>query len=218
MFEWLVEIEKPNPDESSYLSSFQMKRFESPLQPTDMSEVAQLFAAFSVIIGSDAMTQIPTPNETSINLINTEIIPHYTNVKGVYNDGVLQRINVRGLKQTSEMIIKNKLKDGIYPVVTDLYRSDDLNLATGRRSLKYFSIRKEDIIPLITRETEKLQHFFQNTFFADTGSIFLSPTGWLLEEKLRESVAIRTFVVFASSLVLVVDEGDNRIVGLDIYA
>lgn len=218
MFEWLVEIEKPNQDESIYPSSLQMKVLESPLEPTDISEVGQLFAAYSVIIGSDAMTQIPTPNETSINLISTEIIPHYTNVKGVYNDGELQRINVRGLKPTSKMIIENKLKDGIYPVVTDLYRSDDLNLATGKRSLKYFSIQKADITPLITRETEKMHHFFQNTFFADTGSVFLSPTGWLLEEKLRESVAIRTFVVFANSIVLVVDEGDNRIVGLDIYA
>lgn len=218
MFEWLVEIEKPYSNENSYQSSFKMMKLESPFEPIDITEVGQLFAAYSVIIGSDAMTQIPTPNETSINIITTEIIPHYRDVKGVYNDGVLQRINVKGLKPTSKRIIENKLKDGIYPVVTDLYRNDDLNLATGRRSLKYFSIRKEEILPLITRETEKLEHFFHNTFFAKKGSVFFCPTGWILEEKLRESVAIRTFIVFASSLVLVVDASDNRIVGLDIYA
>ncbi|TDF91319.1 hypothetical protein [Paenibacillus piri] len=173
MFDWLVEIEKPYSNESSYQSSFKMKKFESPFEPTDISEVGQLFAAYSVIIGSDAMTQIPTPNETSINIISTEIIPHYTDVKGVYIDDVLQSINVKGLKLTSKIIIGNKLRGGIYPVVTDLYRNDDLNLPTGRRSLKYFSIRKKDIIPLITRETEKLEHFFNNTFFADTGSVFL---------------------------------------------
>ncbi|WP_219837657.1 hypothetical protein [Paenibacillus sp. R14(2021)] len=131
---------------------------------------------------------------------------------------MLQSINVIGLKPNSRKLIENKLSDGIYPVVTDLYRNADLNLATGRRKLKYFSVRKEAIIPLNTLETEKLGDFFHNPFFADTGSVFLAPTGWVLEEKLRESVTIRTFIVFARLLILVVDSSDNRIVGIDIYA
>lgn len=131
---------------------------------------------------------------------------------------MLRQINVKGLKPASKEMIINKLHDGIYPVVTDLYRSDDLNLATGRRRLKYFAIRQERIDPLHNRETEKLKDFFQSTYFADTGSVFLCPTGWLLEANLSESVAIRTFCAFANSTILVVDADDNRIVGLDIYA
>lgn len=218
MFEWLEEVEKPHSNKSSYNGFFKMKKLESSFEPSGISEVGQLFAAYSVIIGSDAMTQIPTPNETAINLVATEITPYYKDVKGIYYDGVLRSVNVMGLKPNSTKIIENNLIDGIYPVVTDLYRNADLNLATGRRSLKYFSVRREAIVPLNNRETEKLGHFFHNTYFAEKGSVFLSPTGWVLEEKLRESITIRTFIVFARVLILVVDTSDNRIVGFDIYA
>ncbi|UVI29324.1 hypothetical protein [Paenibacillus spongiae] len=68
-----------------------------------------------------------------------------------------------------------------------------------------------------TQETEKIREFFQNSFFADSGSVFLVPTGWVLEEALQESLALRTFRAFAESLLLVVDAKDNRVVGLDLY-
>ncbi|MCU6795124.1 hypothetical protein OB236_23740 [Paenibacillus sp. WQ 127069] len=114
-------------------------------------------------------------------------------------------------------IIQEKLNKGIYPVVTDLYRNNNLNLATGKRDIKYYSVRNEAISPLITQETEKLEIFFQNTFFADTGSVFFSPTGWILEDKLRDSITLRTFSVFSRSIILVVDKKDNSVIGLDIY-
>jgi hypothetical protein len=62
-------------------------------------------------------------------------------VKEVHINGVLRSINVMGLKPHSRKIIVEKLIEGIYPVVTDLYRNNNLNLATGKRNVKYFSVR-----------------------------------------------------------------------------
>ncbi|GGE03044.1 hypothetical protein [Paenibacillus nasutitermitis] len=112
MFEWLEEIEKPHRNESSYDGLFKIKKLESSFEPSDISEVGQLFAAYSVIIGSDAMTQIPTPNENAISLITTEITPHYTDVKESYYNGVLRSINVMGLKPNSKKLSKISLLTG----------------------------------------------------------------------------------------------------------
>jgi hypothetical protein len=217
MFDWLVEIEKPNTIEDCLDGALEIKRMGSQSDTHDMSDVCQLFTAYSVIIGSDALSQLPTPSEIALNLIVTEISPHYTDVKEVYKNGVLRSINVRGLKPHSRKIIEEKLIKGIYPVVTDLYRNNNLNLATGKRNVKYFSVRNEVMSPLNTQETEKLNYFFQNTFFADSGSVLLAPTGWVLEDKLKDSLTLRTFTVFAHSLILVVDTKDNNVIGLDIY-
>ncbi|MFS0555106.1 hypothetical protein [Brevibacillus sp. 179-C9.3 HS] len=217
MFEWVEEVEEPQITCDNVSGELKIRRVESTLEPHEMSEVCQLFAAYSVITGMDAMSQFPTPNEVAKNLILTEIVPHYTDVKEIYYDGVLQRINVHGIEPSSRKIIQDKLFQGIYPVVTDLYRSKNLNLATSTREVKYYRVRKEAIRPLYTRETEKVGYFFQHTFFAESGSVFLAPTGWTFENELRESFAIRTFCVFARSLILVVDTQDNCVIGLDIY-
>jgi hypothetical protein len=218
MFDWLVEIEKPHTtDDRLEDGVLKIKRMESQSDPHIMSEVCQLFTSYSVIIGSDAMSQLPTPNEVAKNIIVNEIAPHYTDVKEIYINGVLRTINVRGLKPRSKRIIQDKLIEGIYPVVPDLYRSDNPNIATGKRDLKYFSICYEALSPLNTIETEKLRYFFQNTFFADSGSLFLAPIGWVIEDKLRESLTLRTFSVFARSIILVVDSTNYCVIGLDIY-
>lgn len=217
MLEWLEEVEEPHNIEEDVSGELHIRRLESTPAPHEMNEVCQLFAAASVITGIDVMSQFPTPNEVAKSLILTEIAPYYSDVKEIYYDGVLRRINVRGIKPSASKFIQDKLVQGIYPVVTDLYRSENFNHATGPREVKYYQVRKEAIHPLHTPETEKVGYFFRHTFFAETGSVFLSPTGWTLEDGLRESITIRTFYTFAQSLILVVDAQDNSVIGLDVY-
>ncbi|WEG14514.1 hypothetical protein PU629_09210 [Pullulanibacillus sp. KACC 23026] len=44
----------------------------------------------------------------------------------------------------------------------------------------------------------------------------LQPTGWILDDTLKESITIRAFSPFAKQMVLVIDEQDKTVVGLDI--
>ncbi|MCU6795125.1 hypothetical protein OB236_23745 [Paenibacillus sp. WQ 127069] len=63
MFEWLVEIEKPHTIEDSLNGALKITRMDSQSDSHDMNEVCQLFSAYSVIIGDNALSQLPTPNE-----------------------------------------------------------------------------------------------------------------------------------------------------------
>ncbi|MDB5052351.1 MAG: hypothetical protein JWM44_401 [Bacilli bacterium] len=217
MFDWLYEIEKPIIRLNDESGELRIKKINSEISLNQMSEVCQLFASFSVIIGSDALTELPTTNDDALNTIMNEIVPHYLDVKEIYIGGILRKINVRRLKRNSSKMIEELLSDGIYPVIPDLYRSNSPNLATEPRKLKYFSVRQELISQPHIMETEKIKNFFNNSFFAETGSVFITPTGWSLEENLKESITIRTFCTFANKIILVIDTKDRSVVGLDIH-
>lgn len=132
-------------------------------------------------------------------------------------DGKLKEINVRGLKKESKRIMQDLLSNGIYPVIPDLYRTKNLNLATGPRELKHYRVNKEMIDSLYLDETEKIREFLMSSFFTESGSIMVQPTGWKLEDNLQDSVTIRAFSTFAKQIVLVVNDKDMSVVGLDIY-
>ncbi|AGE79018.1 hypothetical protein U0X57_28630 [Bacillus thuringiensis] len=53
--------------------------------------------------------------------------------------------------------------------------------------------------------------------FPKNGCISLLPTGWFLEDSLKESIIIRSFCTFANKIVLVVDESNQEVIYLDIY-
>ncbi|KXY31477.1 hypothetical protein [Bacillus sp. FSL K6-0067] len=54
-------------------------------------------------------------------------------------------------------------------------------------------------------------------FFQKNSYISLLPTGWILEDSLKESITIRSFCTFANKIVLVVDESNQEVISLDIY-
>ncbi|NHM33826.1 hypothetical protein [Neobacillus terrae] len=114
-------------------------------------------------------------------------------------------------------MLEDLLLNGIYPVIPDLFRSSSLKLRAYPRTLTYYKIKKEFINELHIKETEKVFDFLNCSFLVGNGSIMLQPTGWVLEDHLKESVAIRSFSPFAKQMVLVVDGTDKSVVGLDIY-
>jgi hypothetical protein len=216
MLEWITEIEKkyPSNNENGQLS---IKRFNSTVELNEMSSVCQFFASFDVILDENALTVLPTPNDKALNIIMNEVVPHYIDVKQIFIDGKLKEINVRGLKEESKKIVKDLFLKGGYPVMLDLYRTNNLNLATGPRNLKHYLIKQQSLSPLHLSETETIREFLESTFFAEKGSIMLQPTGWKLDDTLKESVTIRAFSTFAKQIVLVVDDKDKSVVGLNIY-
>ncbi|MFF5400342.1 hypothetical protein ACFY5J_23985 [Peribacillus butanolivorans] len=78
-------------------------------------------------------------------------------------------------------------------------------------------VNQELIDPLYIKETGKIREFFMSSFFTESGSIMLQPTGWKLDDNLKESVTIRAFSTFAKQIVLVVNDKNMSVVGLDIY-
>jgi hypothetical protein len=217
MFKWLKEIDEP-PFRLNYDNGeLNIKRLDSTVELNEMSHVCQFFASSDLIIGEDCLTILPTPNDNALEIIRNEIVPHYLDVKQIFIDGELKEINVRRLKKESKRIVQDLLSNCIYPVITDLYRAKNLNLATQPREIKYYLVKLELIEPIYIQGTEMIRKFLMHSYFAESGSIGLQPTGWKLDDRLKESVTIRAFSTFAKQIVLVVDNKDMSIVGLDIY-
>lgn len=217
MFKWLTEIEEPIIPFNEENGELRFKRIESYQNVFTMSEVCQLFAAYDVLLGEDALTTIPIPNDQALKIVMNEVVPHYIDIKQVFIDGNLKEINVHHLKGSSRKLFKNLLQGDIYSVIPDLYRSKEINRTNYPRTIKYYLINKELINQIHNKETKKIFGFFNESFFAENGSIMLQPTGWILQEQLKESYTIRSFSTFAKQIVLVVNEPDNVVIGLDIY-
>ncbi|MFD2043013.1 hypothetical protein ACFSTA_01685 [Ornithinibacillus salinisoli] len=217
MFEWLTEIKKPQLPFHIDNGKLKIEKVESEISLSNMSEVCQFFASVDVIIGSDGLTILPTPTEYSFHTIMNEIVPHYLDVKKIFMNGKLKEINVSCLKEESKKIVEDLFPNNVYPVIPDLYRSNNLNIATKPRALKNYLVNQELIKPLHLKETENIREFFMSSFFAENGSIMLQPTGWKLDDDLKESITIRTFSTFAKRIVLLVDETDQSVVSLEIY-
>jgi hypothetical protein len=216
MFKWFTEIDEPPSEFNNDNGELKIERIETTVELKEMSPVCQFFASFDVIFDCDSLTSLPTPNQTALETILNEVVPHYLDIKQIYIDGKLIEINVRGLKKESKRILQDLLSNGINPVIADLYRTKNLNLPTRPRKLKYYSVNQEMIDSLHIEETEKVRGFLISSFFTARGLISLQPTGWKLDDNLKESVTIRAFSTFAKKIVLVVDDKDMSVVGIDI--
>ncbi|MBN6885394.1 hypothetical protein ACUXCC_000534 [Cytobacillus horneckiae] len=217
MFNWLTEIEEPIIPFNEDNGELKIHKIENDKNLTHMSEVCQIFAALDVISEEDGMTAYPTSNHQATQLIMEEVVPHYEVVKEIFIDGELKEINVFRLKNNSRRIIEELLLEGVYPVIPDLYRSKSINRSNYPRRLKYYSINKELINQIYNKETDDVFSFFNSSFLAENQPLALQPTGWKLQSQLKDSYTIRAFSTFAKQLVLIVNDLDNGVIGLDIY-
>ncbi|MBM7583954.1 hypothetical protein JOC86_000491 [Bacillus pakistanensis] len=173
MFEWITEIDQQPFRYNNENGELDIKRLDSTGQLNEMSSVCQFFAYFDLILDENALTSLPTPNNQALEIILKEVVPHYVDVKQIFIDGKLKEINVGCLKKDSKKIIEDLLSSGIYPVIPDLYRTKNLNLATKTRKLKHYLVNAELINPLHIKEAEKIREFLVSSFFSESGSIML---------------------------------------------
>lgn len=170
-----------------------------------------------VILEEDVYTSFPITNDVTLNIVTKEIMPHYKDVKQVFINKELHEIFMIGLKKESKQTLKELLTNGKYPVVPDLFRSHSFNRVVGRRKLEYYSVLFDCIDPMFLKENQEIAYFLKHSFFEKEGCISLVPTGWFLDDSLKESITIRSFCTFANKIVLVVDESNLEVICLDIY-
>lgn len=105
------------------------------------------------------------------------------------------------------------------PLIMDFYRSSERNLLGPhkmRRTCRYFNVLFDKLEPMNLTGTDSLMKWIEDGYKQPNERLALSPTGWVLEDELQKSVSLRFFASFCSSLLLVVDADDLKIVGLDI--
>ncbi|MGN5653042.1 hypothetical protein [Bacillus sp. Brlt_9] len=217
MFDWLIEIDEPKYSESNIDENFHIKKIPTVSSTPNISPICQLFSGMDVILKEDVYTSFPITNDVTLNIVKNELTPHYKDVKQVFINNELHEIFMIGLKEESKQTLKELLTNGIYPVVPDLYRSCSFNRIVGRRTLKYYSVLFDCIDPMFLKETQEIAYFLKHSFFEKEDCISLVPTGWILEDSLKESITLRSFCTFANKIVLVVDESNQEVISLDIY-
>lgn len=217
MFDWLIEIDEPKYSESNIDENFHIKKIPTVSSTPNISPICQLFSGMDIILKEDVYTSFPITNDVTLNIVKNELTPHYKDVKQVFINNELHEIFMIGLKEESKQTLKELLTNGIYPVVPDLYRSCSFNRIVGRRTLKYYSVLFDCIDPMFLKETQEIAYFLKHSFFEKEDCISLVPTGWILEDSLKESITLRSFCTFANKIVLVVDESNQEVISLDIY-
>lgn len=218
MLNWLIEIEPPKMDFSMPSPKIRVERIESP-ESNEISTVSQFFLS-SILLGTDDtfITGIPVPNKEILQQIIQEIAPHYEKVLLVYEDDKASNINLSTIKKSSKEKFLSQLSDNVgVSIFSELYKAIDSSNPRQKKKLKYFLINKEKIQPLFSNEVEEIANFFYATYLKDSSFIPLVPYGWYVNNELQYSLFIRSFISYFEKVILVVDENDNKVYGIDLW-
>jgi hypothetical protein len=213
----MKEIEKPNYPYKEASGELRIRSFQSNKSLDKMSPIFQLFASVNVMFNQDFLSSFPAPNSKALNIIHNEIVPHYSEVKQIFIDEKLIEINVRFLKEESRNMLTNLLSSDIHPIVPDLYRNMEYDISPYPRKLKYYLVNKEKIKQKAVDRTDEISEFLTSSFFESNGSLSLMPSGWFLDDSLRESVTLQSLSTFAKQIILMVNENDNRVIAIEVY-
>ncbi|NRF94834.1 hypothetical protein HQN89_28495 [Paenibacillus frigoriresistens] len=226
MFSWIKEFHKEdifgNDDENAIPIHvpFNIEKLDAKDSIYNMTVFAQFLNASSVLLPGNTSVQLGIENEEIHNLILKELVPHYEKVKVVLIDNRINTIMMEQLKNDSVEIFRSMEQSGeLSPLIMDFYRSSDRNLLgphKKRRTCRYFNVLLDKLEPINLTGTDSLRKWIEDGYIQPNERLALSPTGWVLEDELQKSVALRFFASFCPSLLLVVDADDMKIVGLDI--
>jgi hypothetical protein len=217
LYEWFKEIEEPGYPYTDDSGELRLKRIQSNTTSDGMSPIFQLFASVNVLFQKDFLSSFPVPNHHALKIVQNVIVPHYTEVKEIFIDGKLIEINVRFLKEESRKRLSDLLLSGIHPIVPDLYRNSEYDISPYPRKIKYYAVNGEKIQHKALDGMKGIRDFIKSSFLASNGVLTLMPSGWFLDDSLKESVTLQALSTFAENIILMVNENDHRIIGINIY-
>ena len=219
MFQWLTEIDKPVVNKSKELhSDLNIERLSENKDTYEISDVFLFFASPNIIFNIDFLTALPTPTKFSLNVILNEMAPHYNKVQVIKKKDNITTINLKFLKKHSQRLLNKALLEGVLGgIINDIYRTNELHISMHRLNLKYYKVNGKYIQTVKLEGFDRVMEFLESSFLTSGGPFTLSPSGWTLEEELKNSIAIRAFSSFSKEIILVVDSADNTVVAVYIY-
>jgi hypothetical protein len=169
MFSWLEEVERKSFDTvMPEHKSFRIEKMQLETITTSITELGQLFTAASFLLSDNTMVQLPARDLIARNLIISEIAPHFKEVKVMLIDNKIEVVMMQYLKDTSRQILQDLFLCGLYPVVSDMYRSKEMNLHGShkpRRAIQRYRVKDEWLEPLQLTGTLSIQQFVESGYF-----------------------------------------------------
>lgn len=218
MLNWLIEIEPPKMNFSMASQNIRVERIKPP-ESNEISTICQFFLS-SILLGNDDtfVTVIPVPNKEILQQIIQEIAPHYEKVLLQYEDDNVSCINLSKVKKSSKEKFLSQFSDNVaVTIFSELYKERNSSNSTLKKSLKYFLVNKEKIQPLLSKEVEEIATFFFSTYLNKSSFLPLIPYGWYVNNELQYSPFIRSFISYFEKVILIVDENDNKVYGIDLW-
>ncbi|OKP98281.1 hypothetical protein [Paenibacillus sp. P46E] len=194
-------------------SSFRMEKMELESSPSGMTAAAQYFIAQNAWLSDDFRQNIPAHNENIRELILAEIAPHFANVRQCVREGSVEMIYLQELKTESRQRF-GETQTGILPVLEDLYRHHDISDRFNgvKRTIINYMVNKDALEPYEVPDTETLQALLSSYLDLPDVEYSVMPLGWLFDENLRYSEALRFFAGFVPHLMLGVDEDTGEVI------
>ncbi|UQZ87271.1 hypothetical protein SK3146_06568 [Paenibacillus konkukensis] len=214
---WLEIIKSPTylSNSSSSYDSIRLINYEG--DNANVTPLAQFFLAPVALSEPDLVTPIPTPSSLSYNRFLEEIAVHFNKIKVVYSGEIPHTLMLSNLKDSSRLnIIGLHRRNELNPVVSELYGNLGLRPRGFMNKTIYMKLKKEYIPPVNVEQFDAAWNWLESSYAQNDGYICLTPTNWMLSERLKENISLRYFVSRCKDIILVVDEPTNSIIGLDL--
>ncbi|UOQ43736.1 hypothetical protein MUN89_17900 [Halobacillus salinarum] len=200
-------------------SDIKIERLSETKDIYEISDVFLFIASSGIIFNINFLIALPTPTKFSLNVILNEIAPHFHKVQLIKTNDNITTINLKFLKTHSQELL-NKALDEQSPdsIINDIYRTNKLyKIPKHGLNLKYYKVHCEYIQPVTLQNFDRVMDFIDSSFLKSGEPFSLRTSGWILEEELKNSIAIRAFSSFSKEIILVVNSADDTVVFVDIY-
>jgi len=215
MFAWLEEVEPHEKDFGEFKETSRIEQFES-LDHGAINPISLYFLS-STILGEEAdlfLHVIPFEDENTYVKVLSEVAPHFQKVVVLHYEDGSGAFNLSKVKRSSKVEFHQMLvNDEIPDIFTEMYKGK-LELLSPTK-LKSMKVIKEKIKPIVVEEAKELAWFFRSTYLKENSYMSLVPSGWFLQDSLKESLLLRGLLQYFE-IALVIREADGRVVGIDI--
>lgn len=198
---------------------FRMEQLLLDQEPEQMTALAQFFAAVSVWGNDNTMNIIPVDDGEVRKLVMDELSIHYQNVRLCIEEHRTQLVYLQQMKTKSAELFATA-NPKFMMVLEDLYREprskDQMHLMGKKRSLLYYSVDPSSLTSFDVDGTASLKLLLNQTYLERGESFVLQPRGWVLDDGLSESLALRFFAGFVPALTLVVDADTDQVISLEL--
>ncbi|QWU13615.1 hypothetical protein SAMN04487895_103292 [Paenibacillus sophorae] len=194
---------------------FRFEKIVTENTPDGITSLAQFFMVGSIWLADNYRIGIPVQDEDVLKLVMSEVAPHFIDVKQCVALGSVKEIYMQNVKPGSRMLFA-MAKNGVLPVMGDLYRHHDLSerYIGRKRNVLHYTVNGSALQPYPIPDASALRTVLQKAYFDRNEPYVLLPTGWTFDDSLRDSAALRFFAGFVPCLSLVIDADSNEVITL----
>ncbi|MGG1616689.1 hypothetical protein ACIFQM_24325 [Paenibacillus sp. NRS-1782] len=174
----------------------------------DISFVAQYYCLSALSMGKNAFLQIPIHSNECYEVVMSQIVPHFNDVRIITYSKIVTEVNLMSIKESTVNII-NSIDNDINPVAYDMFGDhfNDNNLPIEISNLNWFTVDLEKINRLdADTKLANFAIFLQKTHLVNGDSFAVHVNDWAFNETLKDRLALRFLGTLCQKIQFAVDK------------